>query len=176
MSQVKHLTSSPHRQIGNINMTRGVLAINGAAAATVKTSNAIVYAVNGIFYNKTALAAQALTALSSSDLANYVQPSGLAGFYTQPANTTAYLVLLLDAAGNVRVVQGTYDNQPLLGVAGYGIMGKSIVPDTPDGYVPIGMIKVVTGATTFLPGTDALDKANVTFTFYDLALGPAVSP
>lgn len=182
MPKLSDLPLIAARLIGTENLSKAVLAINAAAATTVKTTNAINYMIDGILYTKAALAAQALSALAGSDFSpaiNYTQPNGGVGFYVQPINTTVYYVFYVNAAGTVKVVQGTYDGQPLA-PTGQGSVGKSMVPDAPDqivgtgGWCPFGMVKVVTnGATTFTPGTDALDKAGCTFTFYDIAVLPA---
>jgi hypothetical protein len=163
---------SAARSLATACYTKGVLAIQTAAAATCKTTNALVYSIAGIMYTKTALATQALTA-----------PSGTV-YYTQPANTTAYLVVTLDAAGTVVTYQGDYagrvvNSAPNVGMVNaqqVGVVGGGYLPDLPDTVCPIGIIKVATGATTFLPGTDALDKASVTFTFFDLAQYPTTQP
>lgn len=173
--KLNQLGISALRALGTSCLVKAVLAINAAAAATVKTTNAITYVIDGILYSKVALAAQALAPISGA-------------FYTQPANTTVYYTLALDAAGNVRVVQGTYAGQPL-NTGGVVTVGDGTVPDVPDLSVasmdtsgnqtpatiwcPFGVIKVVTGATTFLAGTDALDKASCTFTFYDVMYLPS---
>ena len=148
----------------NMSYVKGVLAINAASAATVKTTNALTYTVDGVQYTKTALSAQALTAYTGNT------------FYTQPASTTVYYVLGVNAAGTVYCFQGTYTGQTQNPLRADFSVGDGSIPDVPDGVTPFGMIKVVTGATTFLPGTDALDKASVTFTFYDLAVIPSVAP
>jgi hypothetical protein len=164
-----------------------VLAINAASAATVKTTGAIVNAVDGIIRSKAALSAQALSALAAADLpssgSGYVQPAGITGFYVQPAQTTAYYVLVMNAAQTVKVVQGTWrktgvnaaipDFQPIITPNGISVVGDGNVPDVPDGVVPFGMIKVACGSAAFTPATTALDAANITFTFYDLMCLPA---
>lgn len=164
------------RALGTAVHGKAVLAINAATAATVKTTNAIVYAIDGIVYSKAILSAQALTTLSTP-------------FYTQPISTTVYYTFALDASGNVRVVQGTYAGQSV-NTGGVVTIGDGTVPDVPDASVasvdasgnqtpatqwcPFGILKVVTnGSTTFLPGTDALDKAGCTFTFYDVMYLPS---
>lgn len=175
MSQAKHLPTAAQRLVAYMNLSYAILAINLGGAATVKTTNAINYVAGGIVKTKAALAAQALTALSDTDITGYAQPNGLQAFYTLPASKTCYIVLVINAAGTVRAIQGTYDAQILGPASGYTQTGKSVVPDVPEEWTAFGMIKVVTGATTFLPGTDALDKASVTFTFYDLAFAPVAS-
>lgn len=174
--KLNQLGISALRALGTTCLVKAVLAINAAAAATVKTTSAITYAIDGVLYSKVALAAQALAPISGA-------------YYTQPANTTVYYTLALDAAGNVRCIQGTYAGQPI-NTSGVVTMGDGTVPDVPDLFTasvdasgnqtpstiwcPFGVIKVATnGATTFLPGTDALDKAGCTFTFYDVMYLPS---
>lgn len=165
MSRALDIWRAAEREmVTNANYGKAVLAINAASAATVKTTNAITYTVDGIYYTKTALAAQALTAFTGQT------------FYTQPANTTVYYVVALNAAGTVYCIQGSYAGQTQSYLRADLSVGDGEIPDVPDSLTAIGMIKVVTGATTFLPGTDALDKASVTFTFYDLAVIPSARP
>lgn len=174
--KLNQLGVSALRNLGTAVLGKAVLAINAASALTVKTTSAIIYAIDGIVYTKAALAAQALTPLSGA-------------FYTQPISTTVYYTLALDASGNVRVVQGTYAGQQI-NTAGVVTTGDGTVPDVPDlsvgsvdasgnqtlstAWCPFGIIKVATnGSTTFLPGTDALDKSGCTFTFYDVMYLPS---
>lgn len=178
MSKLSDLNSAAlSALLGNVNLTKGVLAINAGGAATVKSTNAYTFTVNGVQYTKAALAAQAIT-VTHDEYGN-----AFAG-YVQPAGVTAYLTLALNAAGTVAVVQGTYAGQkpaadPTIGVGsaynnGTSFIGRGAVPDLPAGYTPIGVIKVVTaGAATFTPGTTLLDAANVTATYFDVCLLPA---
>lgn len=166
------------RILGNMAYSSHVFAKTAGSVATVQTTGAVVFSTDGIMKSKAALSAfnwaddalKASTDLVAS-LANWLQPSGLDGaFYTQPANTTVYYVFAVKGsdASTVRVVQGLYSGQtPMVGI---NTGGGGKVPDVPDGFVPFGLMKVVTGATTFAPGTDNLDKASVTFTFSDLAV------
>ena len=53
------------------------------------------------------------------------------------------------------------------------LTGTGGIPALPAGYCPIGAIKVKTAAaTTFTPGTTALDAAGLTVTFTDLSQLP----
>lgn len=171
--------------IANAVFSKPILAINAGGAATVKTTNAIDFSVGGIMYSKAALSAQALAA----DATGQEKISGQTGFHTQQANTTAYLLLVIDAAGNVKCLQGLANGQSqvVVGSATFDLnyfkvpKGDGSIPDpnvgqTTEKYTAFGLIKVATGATTFLPGTDALDKASVTFTFYDLQQVPVAAP
>lgn len=181
MTSLADSPTSAARLLGTRNAVRSVLAINAAAAATVKTTSALEFQVDGVMYTRAALSATALAALASADFTGgvglptggYFQPSGSTAFYVQPASTTVYYVLVVNAAGTVRVVQGTYTGQPISS-QGLTVVGKSVVPDVPDVWVPFGMVKVVTNSsTTFTPATTALDAAGLTVTFYDIGVLPA---
>lgn len=180
MSSLKQVTSAPVRHaLGNRCMTRPILAI-GTSKAAFNTGAAAVNSIDGIIRNLGAQTSTALVAtVAATHLpaaeAGWLQPSGRSGFYTQPASTTVYYVLTVNAAQTVTVVQGTYDGQPIANSSGYA-EGDGNVPAIPAGLAPFGMIKVVTGATTFVPATTEFDAANVTSTFYDLACLPAANP
>lgn len=168
--------------LANRVINRAVLAINAGSAATVKTTNAIEFSIDGVIYNKTALSAQSI--VPTGYMFNW-QGTAVSAFSVQPVNVTVYYVLALDASGNVNVVQGNYSGQklsmdPTVGVgqsvAGATWVGNGQVPDVPAGLTPFGMIKVATGSATFTPGTTALDASNITFTFYDLQVLPSTKP
>lgn len=164
------------RALGDRCYTKGVLAINAGSAATVKTTNALVYSVDGIQYTKAALAAQAIT-VTHNLLGLPVSGASASGpaAYVQPANTTAIYVVALNAAGTVAVVQGGYNGQQITLPGGIVRTSKGENPDVPVDYTVIGALKVALGATTFTAGTTALDAANVTVTYYDLSALPAAT-
>lgn len=179
MSSLKQVSSQPVRHLlGNRCNSRPILAI-GTSKAAINTSAAAECTIDGIIYNLGAQTSTALVATAASHLptseAGYLQPSGRTGFYTQPASTTVYYVVTINAASTVTVVQGTYDGQPIANGAGYA-EGDGNVPPLPAGVAPFGMIKVVTGATTFVPATTEFDAANVTSTFYTLSCLPSANP
>lgn len=180
MSSLKQISSAPVRSVlGNRCMSRPIVAI-GTTKSAINTTAAAEFTIDGIIYNKAAMTSEALVATVAAthlpaSQAAWLQPSGLSGFYTQPASTTVYYVLTLNAAGTMTVVQGTYDGQPIANGAGYA-EGDGSVPALPEGVAPFGMVKVVTGATTFVPATTLFDAANVTATFYTLACLPAANP
>lgn len=173
------LRGSFERTAPNMSLAKAVLALNAASAATVKTTGAVVTCINGITYSRAALAAAALVAMPSSLVPNALP------FYTLPIGKTCYLLLVVNSAGTVYAIQSDFLGRELYA---YGRIDKGLgnVPDVPDaiptstpltdGFAPFGLIKVVATAATFLPGTDALDKASVTFTFYDISTVPAVNP
>lgn len=165
------------KALGNVALTKGVLAINAATAATVKTTNAISYALNGVLYSKAALAAQSIAVTHDA----WGAPVSAAAFpaYVLPAGKTMYLLLSLNAAGTVAVSQGTYDGQAVAHGTDLSkvLVGNGAIPQEPEGYTAFGLIKVTTaGAATFTPGTTALDAANVTASYFDLLYVPAVAP
>jgi hypothetical protein len=169
ISQVQH--AHIRNLLANVCLTKATLAINAGGAATIKTTGTTTYTNDGVLLTKAALAAQALTV----DATVQARLSGQATFYVQPVSSTVYYVVGLDAAGNVRVFQGTYVGY--VGPGGNPVIGDGLVPEDIGSYTPIGMIKIVTnGATTFTPATTALDAAGLTVTFYDLALLPSANP
>lgn len=159
------------RAIGDLCYSKATLAINLAGAATIKSTGAITYTVDGIFYSKAALSAQSIAV--THNLFGFAA-SGPAA-YVQPANSTVIYVVALNAAGTVAVVQGGYNGQSVTLPGGVVMVSKGEVPEVPVGYTPIGTLKVVTGATTFTPGTTLLDAANVTVTYTDVSLLPATT-
>jgi hypothetical protein len=154
-----------------------ILAINAGAAATIKTTGAIVHMANGQLKSKAILSAVALAAPTSSTVKTTgatmsVEEAQQWAFYTIPAGKTAYVVVALDNAANVVTLMGSYDGQSLAFRGAGAAIGKSVIPVVPVGLVPFGVIKIVGGSATWAPG-DALDKANVTFTFRDYGRVPA---
>jgi hypothetical protein len=160
MSKASHLGSAALRLIANMCLTR-VAAVIGATTSAFTTTGVGAATVNGFMVALAAQTNTALSALAAADmpaaLANWLQPSGLAGFYVQPANTTVYYVIGVTAGGTWKVVQGTYDGQVIGAVTGYPTAGKSVIPDVPDaGFTPVTVMKVASGGATFTPGTTAL--------------------
>lgn len=174
MSILNEFTSTQLRQaLGNRVLTLPVLAINAAAAATIKTTNAVVFSLDGQTYTRAALAAVALAVNTTLQQKTTYQQ----GFYVQPVSTTVYYTVVLStSSGTVNVIQGTYLNQPFQGAGAN--LGTGEIPDPDDyAFVAIGGIKIVTNsATTFTPGTTALDAAGLTVTYRDyIGMIPAVA-
>lgn len=159
------------RLIGNQCLSKITLAINAGSAATIKNTGAIVYAIGGVLYTKTALSAQSF-AVTHGPFGAAVAAGPAA--YVQPANTTVFYVVSLDASGNVAVSQGSYLGQTITFANDLSKVwtGNGAIPVEPDNFTAIGVVKIVTGATTFTPGTTALDAANVTATYYDVMVLP----
>lgn len=166
-----HLGSVQHALLrtllGNRTLTRPVTAINAGGAATIATSNAIVFSNDGIILNKAALSAQALTV----DATQQEKVTGYTTFQVQPAGKTAYYVFVLDASGNVRCIQGSWDGLTIPALKAPA--GAGLIPDIGTSFTPFAVLKVVTGSAAFTPGTTALDAANITFTFRDVSVLPA---
>lgn len=163
--KIKQIPFGPGRLMGSM-CFGAVLAVIGGTATAFTTTGTPAVSVDGKVFALTAQTNTALSALAAADLpsatgAQFLQPSGQTGFFSHPtaaslgvASVTVYYVIGVTAAGTWKVVQGTYDNQDI-GVNGYTVKGKSIIPDVPDGFTPVTVMKVVTTAA-FVPGTTAL--------------------
>ena len=177
MSKLSDLNSAAARLLGNMVLTKAN-AVIGATATAFTTGNAITTVIDGVMRTLAAQTNTALAALATADFAaptsqaalNFLQPSGLTGFYVQPAGTTVYYALCVNSAGTVRVVQGTYDGQQLQ--AGLSAPGKSWIPDVPDSWAPFAVMKVVTAGSAFTPATTALTGLA---TFADVAILPSAN-
>lgn len=173
MSRLSEIQAAAVRDaLGNRCNTKATLAINVGGAATVKTTGTTTYTIGGVLYSKAALSAQSIAVTHRFD-GSAVSTADAA--YVQPAETTVVYVVALKADGTVAVVQGSYAGQSITFAADKSkvLTGTGGIPALPSGYVAIGAIKVATAAaTTFTPGTTALDAAGVTATYYDLALLP----
>jgi hypothetical protein len=166
MALARHLNTAPDRLQAN-QCLGNVVAVIGSTTTAVTTSGTPSISVGGLLTALTAQTNLALSALAGSDLPTvsvngasvtnpWVQPRGVAGFYVQPANTTVYYVLGANAAGTWKVIQGTHDGQDLTNASGYVGKGASVIPDAPDGFVPVAVIKVASGGATFTVGTTSL--------------------
>jgi len=175
MSKLNHLPTAATRLLGNCIQGRAATVI-GATASAITSTVAVVSVIDGITRAVAAFTNQALTALAPADLAsslaNWLQPWGKAGFYVQPANTTVYYVVVVNAAGAIRVVQGTWNGQILTDPSGYTVTGVGDVPDIPDGVVPLAILKVASGGSTFTPGTTALTGL---VTIFETSVLPSVA-
>ena len=175
MSSIRNINAVGVRSVLlNFCTSVAVLAINAATAATVKTTSAINYTVNGIAKTRAALAAQSIAV--THDAFGTAVAKGFAA-YAQPAGTRVVYVLSANAAGAVAVSQGTYLGQrmPKRGDLSVTLDGTGGVPIEPDGYTAFGAIVInLAAAATFTPGTTALDAVGVTATFYDVSVLPEV--
>ena len=173
MSSLNNIVSAEVRAaLANRCHTKATLAINAGGAATVKTTGATTYSVDGVLYSKAALSAQSI-AVTHDCFGNPVA-SGVAA-YVQPTSTTVYYVISVNAAGTVAVSQGSYagQTQTFANDLSKIYTGTGAMPVEPAGYTAIGVIKVApTSAATFTPGTTLLDAANVNATYYDVGILP----
>ena len=162
MSKISDLDSFVLRALlGNRALASGAFVV-GAAAAAVSSTVTIPYIINGVFYSKAAVTSQVLTGVTTTG------PLVGGGTYVQPAATTVYYVLALNAAGTLVVTQGSYSGQPLGQPAVYG---DGSPPDVQDlTLCPVCVIKVVTAGSTFTLGTTALTGIS---TFFNIASLPS---
>jgi hypothetical protein len=175
MSKLSDLRHTPTRDmVGNANISspRAILAISANTLGVASTS-ALVYTVNGVVYSRAAFANTALT-----DATGPLNPTGVSGVgstYVQPANTTVFYSIGLDAAGAVKVVQGSFLGQNLSpnainsGAIGGGAVGDGQIPRLPSTVCPVGVLKVVTAGSAFTLGTTALTGIG---TFFDVSCLP----
>lgn len=84
-------------------------------------------------------------------------------FYVQPADTTVYYLVVCNAAGALKVIQGTYADQVLSGSLAIGPRGDGSIPfvAVADSYAPVAVLKVVTTGVTFTPATTNWNAAGV---------------
>mgnify|MGYP000134259727 CR=1 FL=1 len=165
MSTARHLSSLPLRLIANMCLGAMGSTIANTAAAKVDALTAVKATVGGFMVSVAAQDELVIAALAASDLptsqANWLQPTGLPGFYVQPAGTTVYYVFGTNSAGTVKCVQGTYDGQVLNPALGYTQLGKSVIPDVPADTPTVKVAKVgIVGAGT-MGGGIAMNFANV---------------
>lgn len=124
----------------------------GVAMATVttqvKTVNALTYTISGVFKSKAA----------TDNFWTVAILQAAAGFAAIPAGSAAMFLFLVDAAGVAMAIQGP---------VGVGAAPAIPADSIPEDRAIVGFCKVVCGTAGFTPGTDAWNKANVTFTFGD---------
>lgn len=144
-----------------LTMNSGALAI-GSTPTGFSTGAAINYLNLGQFYSKAATATQAFVIEPNSGL-SYTNRSA---FVSIPSGQACTFAVLLDSAGSFTVVQGDLVDQGQLAPVAQVPGRKNIV----------GAIKVVNAAATaFVPGTTALNAANVTTTYFNLGVHPGRS-
>lgn len=181
MSRLDDIFSGPVREALSANTTSAhVLAATGGATATVATTSAIISQIDGVTRSRAALAAQSLAPTHN------IFGEASTAVYAQPIGATAYLTLGVNAAGTIAVVQGTFAGQNLvpsatagvgaLSNAGTNLVGDGSIPNLPEGYAPLGLVKVVAASAAFTPGTTNLNTAGLTFSYFDIGLIPAVKP
>lgn len=95
MAELSNFADSNLLGVGNQCLSKATLAINAASAATFKTTGITTFVLNGIFYTKAALSAQAFTA-----------PTGYTLPTTVAASANQQFVVCLDSSGNVTTYWG----------------------------------------------------------------------
>jgi hypothetical protein len=150
--------------IGSSNALAGpVLALGGTTTA-VKTTNAAMYRVN--FAQKVQAAADVWT------VANSLGALGtLVG--TLAIGQTAVFLFGLNAAGTASAYASTFASGTTVYPPGTALssipvlLPGPVLPALPQDVCIMGYCTVTATAATFLVGTDAWNKASVTFTFAD---------
>jgi hypothetical protein len=133
----------------SLSLAAAGLAI-GTTTTYVATNNAVPYVLNGVFHNLSATD-DAVQIPATTDLGN---------------DEKALFLVGVDDQGNV----GAWGTEPVASGA------DAFWPTLPEGYAPLGGVKVVTdGSTNFDPGTDALNKTGVTATYYDFMRVPVTA-
>lgn len=126
--------------LGNRCWTKVVNAI-ATTKSKVKTTATAEYCIDG----------QAYTKAATDNLFVFTDTT------VQPASSTRFYALCLDATGAASVINGT----------------STTLPDVPSNLCLVGAVKIVTSAAgTFIPGTTLLDAAQVTATYYNLSCAP----
>lgn len=162
------------RLLGDRCYVFSTLAINAGSAATIKTTGAVIYSVDGVMYSKAALSAQVIT-ITHDQFGRDVSTQPSVAKYVQPVSTTVYYLIGVNAAGTVCTVQGGYSGQTLT-VNAQSFVSDGSMPVLPVGYAPIGVIKIApTVAATFNPGTTLLDATNVNATYFNVSTLPTAT-
>lgn len=158
-----NLSDSPYAYLRSLLGTRSHgkagLAIHGANVENVQTVAAVDYSIAGVMYQLAITAEIDLSALSC------ITETGAADTLTAQATATdrAYL-LVLNAAGTAKIIQGT----------AVATGGTCVCPGCPESYAPFAALKVANASgSNFTLGTTALNAANVTTTYVDVSLAPA---
>lgn len=174
MSKISDVTNQALRDlIGNMCLTKIVLAATGGATATLASTGTFTFTNGGLSLSHVALAAQSIVPTHSLN-----GKLAVTAARPLPTGKTAYFVLGVNAAGTICVVQGDYAGENLSQYnMGTSAMGDGSVPDVPAGYTPIGAMKMVnTSVGDFISGVTLLNVAGLTQTYTDLAIMPATLP
>lgn len=136
----------------------GAFGIGDGAKTGVAITTALAFCIDGVRAAKAAAATNLpLTA------------AGVNGTAVQPAQSTCLYLLVTNAAGVVSSVMG----KPILSTILANTAAVLTWPELPANVAPFGAVRITTGATTFQPGTTALDAANVTAAYIPLFALPA---
>ena len=164
--------TTPVRKVLDCCLVFPGLTINAGGAATFRTTSALTYTIGGLALTRAALSAQAFTAGH--------RPQVPVTIGTTTYGTTALYLVQVNAAGTIVTKQS---NIAIAGVDADGRVGgvpmpapwdqRAMLPESDDGFAPIGFLKITTNnATTFTPGTTALDATGITRVDGNLAFNP----
>ena len=177
MSKLSDISNAAVREmLGTYSVGTIVLAATGSAATLKSTQSpaaSFFTVINGVPRLKANLSGYALATLAALQFPE----TGQNGYYIQPAGTAVYYLLVINAAGTVYAIQGSYAGQsfvPFTSKLGTGDLPGVAVKET---YAPIGCMLMTTDAShTFTPATTNTDATGCTATFADLNVLPSVNP
>lgn len=135
---------------GYVSLTAAGLGESAGTAAKMKTTATLTYTINGVFKS---LSANDSIAFSS-------------GHTTLTANQACLFAVWADGSADSESACSTTQG-PIVASG-----DPCPVPPTASGKALVGLVKVATGATTFVPGTTDLGAANVTDTYYNCMVMP----
>lgn len=119
------------------------LLAEGTNSATIKTTNAVSFSINGVLYTKAATDNIAITAAAVQAVSTYC----------------LYLVSII-ADGTVTVTKGTAS-----------AADDAVLPALPADSAPLGYFKIATnGSTTYTAGTTDNGAGGITDTYVDLSV------
>ena len=134
------------------------LAID-ATPADVETTAAVDYSIDGVMYS---LGITAAIDLSATPVIN--EAGATVAMTAQAKDTDRAYLLVVNAAGTIKVVQGT----------AVATGATCPCPTCPEGYAPFGAVKVANGTEDdFTFGTTSLATVGITDTYFDLSMAPA---
>lgn len=142
------------RLVANAAYSAAAVAI-ATVTTQVKTTATLTYLISGVFKTKAA----------TDNFWTVAILQAATGFANIPIGSAAMFLFMIDAAGVATVIEGP---------VGVGANAPAVPADSiPEDRCIAGTCKVVAVSAAFLAGTDAWNKAGVTFTFsdgYDAAL------
>lgn len=147
---------------GSICFASGALG-NGTTAATIKTTVAIPYTIDGAFQTAKAITDNIVITLA---LPAVYGDAGTGAFTGQTGGSTRLYGIMLDTAGAVTLVPGPIVNTASLAAGSAALH----FPPSVRNKACCGVMRVaVTGGTAFVPGVTALNAAGVTTSFVNLS-------
>jgi hypothetical protein len=163
MSRLKDITAKAVRELGSAYSVGNAIVAADAAATYSNVqllAGTLTVVIKGVPTRITNVTNKAL--LAAAELQN--PETGRDTFYTQPAGTTVYYLVVHDNVdANWYVIQGTYVGQlrPFSQKLGDGAIPDIAIGDK---YAPLAILKVVNATNPFIPGTTAFNAAGVTTT------------